>query len=113
MADALLLDKAAPKPLHCGMKLIFLSGLSLLLSFSFLSASPGDQKGGAKITKNEAQHIALQHYPGARVTAAKLETVQGKLVWSIEIIQPKSKAVSTVAVDATSGHIAAPKKDGH
>ena len=113
MPGALLLDKAAPKPLHCWMKLIFLSGLSLLLSLSFLSASPSARLDGAKITKNEAQHIALQHYPGTRVTAAKLETVQGKLVWSIELMQPKSKPVTVVAVDAISGRIAAPKKDVH
>jgi hypothetical protein len=110
---ALLLDKVAQKPLHCRMKLIFLSGLTLLLCLSLLSASPSDRNGGAKITKNEAQHIALQHHPGARVTAAKLETVQGKLVWSIEIMQSKAKLVTTVAVNAVSGRIAPPKKDGH
>jgi len=62
------------------MRLIFSLGLSLLLSLSFLSANPSDRKGGAKITKNEAEHIALHYHPGARVTAAKLETVQSKLV---------------------------------
>jgi hypothetical protein len=111
MHRALLLDKVAQKPLHCGMKLIFLSGLSLLLGLSLLSASPSDRKGGVKITKNEAQHIALQPHPGARVTAAKLETVQGKLVWSIEIMQPKSKLITAVTVDAVSGRLAAPKRN--
>jgi uncharacterized membrane protein YkoI len=95
------------------MKPISLSGLSLLLTLSLLSASPSDRKSGARITKNEAEHIALQHHPGSRVTAATLETVQGKLVWSIEIMQPQSKLVTAVAVDAMSGRIAAPKKDGH
>ncbi len=67
------------------MKLLSLAALSLLLCFSFLSASPPDPKGDAKITKNEAEHIALMRYPGARVTAAKLDKVKGRLVWLIEI----------------------------
>ena len=95
------------------MKLIFLSGLSLLLSLSLLSASPHDAKAGAKITKNEAQHIALQRHPGARVTAAKLEKMRGKWVWSIEILEPKAKLVTAVAVDAVSGRIARGRRDRH
>jgi uncharacterized membrane protein YkoI len=85
------------------MKLISLSALSLLLSLSLLTASPQDSKG-AKITKNEAQHIALKHYPGARVTTAELETVHGILVWSIEIKPPNAKAV-VVAVNAKTGRV--------
>jgi uncharacterized membrane protein YkoI len=92
------------------MKLISLTALSLLLCFSFLSASPPDKKGGAKITKNEAEHIALQNYPGARVTAAKLKDVTGRLVWLIEIVPPKSKPAVSVTVDAMSGRIVSDKK---
>lgn len=87
------------------MKLLSLAALSLLLCFSLLSASPTGAMDGAKITKNEAEHIALERYPGARVTAAKLEKVTGRLVWLIEIAPPKSKPAVAVAVDATSGRI--------
>jgi hypothetical protein len=85
------------------MKLISLAALSLLLSLSLLAASPPGAKG-AKITRNEAQHIALKRYPGGRVTAAKLETVQGILVWSIEITPANAQSV-TIAVDATTGRV--------
>ncbi len=85
------------------MKLISLAALSLLLSLSLLGASPRHPKG-AKITKNEAEHIALKHYPGARVTAAKLETVRGILVWSIEIAPSNAQPV-VVAVDARTGRV--------
>jgi uncharacterized membrane protein YkoI len=88
------------------MKLLF---LSVLLSLSLLAASPPDSKD-AKITRNEAQHIALTQYPGARVTAAKLETVQGTLVWSIQIALPDAKAV-VVAVNAQTGRVV-PGKEG-
>ena len=91
------------------MKLLSLSALSLLLSFSLLTASPSDSKD-AKITRNEAQHIALKQYPGARVTAAKLETVQGTLVWSIQIALPDAKTVA-VGVDAQTGRVV-PGKEG-
>ena len=87
------------------MKLLSLMALSLLLCFSLLSASPLDPEGQAKITKNEAEHIALKRYPGARVTAAKLEKVAGGMVWMIEIAPPKSKPVIAVSVDAISGRI--------
>ena len=85
------------------MKRISFSAVALLLSLSLLAASPHDPKG-AKITKNEAQHIALKGYPGARVTAAKLENVRGILVWSIEIAPDNAKPV-LVAVDAKTGRV--------
>lgn len=88
------------------MKLISLTALSCFLCLSWLAASPLDPEGPAKITKNEAEHIALKRFPGAHVTAAKLETVQGKLVWSVEIAGPKTQPSTAVAVDAVTGRIA-------
>ena len=87
------------------MKLLALGALSLFLSFSFSHARPPDPKGEAKITKNEAEHIALNRYPDSRVIAAKTEKVAGRLVWMIEIAPPKPKPATTVKVDAMSGRI--------
>ncbi|MGI8891451.1 MAG: PepSY domain-containing protein [Chthoniobacterales bacterium] len=87
------------------MKSFFLVALSLLLGVSFLAASPTNPKGPAKITKNEAEHIALKQHEGARVTAAKLEKVEGVLVWSIDIGQRNGNEITRVAVDAKSGRI--------
>ncbi len=91
------------------MKLLSFSALSLLLSISLLTASPHDPKG-ANITKNEAEHIALKLYPGARVTAAKLEKGKGTLVWSIEVTRSNAKPVA-VAVDAKTGRIVPGKRE--
>ena len=91
------------------MKLVSLTALSLLLCLSFVSASPLDTKNGAKITKNEAEHIALKNYPGARVTAARLEKGAGGLIWLIEIASPKTKTAVAVTVDAVSGRIVSDK----
>lgn len=92
------------------MKFFSLSALSLLLGLSMVCASPLEKEHGTKITKNEAEHIALKHHEGARVTAAKLETIAGRKVWSLEIAQGKHRTM--VAVDATSGRIL-PVEEGH
>lgn len=84
--------------------------LSLVAVLSFLvfaplhAESPRNPLGSAKITKNEAEHIALRKYPGARVTAAKLETVHGHLVWSLELATTND-GKKPVAVDALSGRM--------
>jgi len=92
------------------MKVLSLAVLWVFLCFSFLFASPSGSKDDAKITKNEAEHIALKRYPGARVTAAKLEEVTGRMVWLIEISPPKSKPAVAVTVDAMSGRIISDQK---
>ncbi|MEO5717694.1 MAG: PepSY domain-containing protein [Chthoniobacterales bacterium] len=89
------------------MKLISLAAFALLLCLVPLQANPLNPKGAAKITKNEAQHIALKHYPGARVADARLETVHGTLVWSLKIIEPGNKAPQLAAVDAKTGRMIA------
>ena len=90
------------------MKLLSFVLCSLVLGFSPLQASPHDLGGNAKITKNEAEHIALKRFPGAHVTSAKLETVQGKLVWSLQIADEGARTVQQVAVDAVTGRIVPP-----
>jgi uncharacterized membrane protein YkoI len=92
------------------MKLNSLLALALLVSLPLLQASPPGTKGGAKITKNQAEHIALKPFPGARVTAAKLATVEGKLVWSVEIAKADSPEIRKVRVDAMSGRVISGEK---
>ncbi|MBA3960277.1 MAG: PepSY domain-containing protein [Chthoniobacterales bacterium] len=90
------------------MKFFSLFASFLLLVCSPLQANPLHPPGHAKITKNEAEHIALKSFPGARVTAAKLETVQGQLLWSLQLVEPGKSEARSVAVDAVSGHIVPP-----
>ena len=108
-AAEVLLEKFGQKYLAEGMKFFSLAALSLLLGFSMVCANPREKDRAAKITKNEAEHIALKDHQGARVTAAKLETIDGKKVWSIEIAQGERR--SKVAVDAMSGRIVPVKTD--
>ncbi len=88
------------------MKLVSLSALSLLLGISLAAGNPLPKEPGSKITRNEAQHIALRGHKDARVTSAKLETIEGKKIWVIEIAQGKHPEV--VHVDAVSGRVVSP-----
>ena len=90
------------------MKVISLAALSLVVGLS-LQASPLDTKA-VKITKNEAEHIALKQYPGAHVKMAKLGMVDGKLVWSVELADAKSQQPIELGVDATTGRVVSPRK---
>ncbi|HEY1770807.1 MAG TPA: PepSY domain-containing protein [Chthoniobacterales bacterium] len=89
------------------MKLIRLACLSVLISCATLAASPANPPADAKITKNEAEHIALKQFPHAHVTWSKLEKVSGQMVWSLEIAQPNGKN-ERVTVDAMSGRVISP-----
>ncbi len=90
------------------MKVLSLFALSLFLGLSLAGANPLPKEPGSKITKNEAQHIALRQHKDARVTAAKLETIEGKKIWVIEIAQGKRQ--TTVHVNAVSGRVVSTQK---
>jgi Peptidase propeptide and YPEB domain len=100
----LLLALEHGKSLYHGMKLLTLLALSLLVALPPLAvASPHDT--AIHITRNEAQHLALQDHPGGRVTAANLDHSRGRPVWQIEIAEPNANALLHLSVDATSGRI--------
>jgi uncharacterized membrane protein YkoI len=86
------------------MKWICVVAVSLLFFLAPLSVD-AREKGTTKITKNEAEHIALKQHPNARVTSAKLEEVGGKPVWLIQISGPSNGEQSEVSVDANSGRV--------
>ncbi|MGH7939183.1 MAG: PepSY domain-containing protein [Chthoniobacterales bacterium] len=70
-----------------------------------LQASPLNPPSHAKITRNEAEHIALKKFPGAHVTSAKLQKMQGNLVWMIDIAIQKNESSTRVEVDAMTGRV--------
>lgn len=90
------------------MKLFSLSVLSLFCGLSLVCANPLVKEPGTNITKNAAEHIALRQQKGARVTAAKLQTIEGKKIWVIKTA--KGKRQTTVQVNAVSGRVVAQKK---
>lgn len=77
--------------------------LLYLLPAAGFSAEPEATKD--KITRDEAQHIALKQVPDGSVKSARLEREKGKKFWSVEIAKAGSKALTEVRVDALSGQI--------
>ena len=61
----------------------------------------------ARITKVQAQDIALAKAPGGTVKECEIETEHGRLVWSFDIAMPGTRDVTEVLVDAQTGEVVA------
>ncbi len=90
------------------MKTICALFLLLIFSGATLRAEPAATKD--KITRDEAQHIALKQVPDGSVKSAQLKRTDGRGVWEIEIVKRGSTERIEVRVDAASGHIVPPAK---
>jgi len=65
----------------------------------------------AKISRAEAEKIALTKAPGGTVKEGELEKEHGKLIWSFDIATPGSSDITEVHVNAISGEIAGVEKE--
>jgi uncharacterized membrane protein YkoI len=59
----------------------------------------------AKITKAEAQKIALDKVPGGTIKEGEIEKEKGKVIWSFDIATPGTKDITEVNVDAMTGAV--------
>jgi len=59
----------------------------------------------AKITKAEAQKIALEKVPGGTIKEGDIEKEKGKLLWSFDITTPGTTDITEVQVDAMTGQV--------
>lgn len=59
----------------------------------------------AKISKAEAQKIALDKVPGGTIKEGDIENEKGKLIWSFDIATPGTKDITEVQVDAMTGQV--------
>jgi hypothetical protein len=59
----------------------------------------------AKVSKPEAERIALAKVPGGTIKSSELEKEKGKLVWSFDIATPGSKDITEILVDAVTGEV--------
>ncbi len=65
----------------------------------------------AKITKAEAEKIALAKAPNGTIKEGELEREKGKLIWSFDIATPGTKDITEVQVDAITGAVVAVDKE--
>jgi len=59
----------------------------------------------AKLSKGEAQKIALEKVPGGKVTEGELEMEAGVLIWSFDVAMEGTKNTTEVNINAVTGKI--------
>lgn len=59
----------------------------------------------AKITKTQAEQIALGKVPNGKMQSAEIENEHHALVWSFDIATPGTRNITEVLVDAKTGKI--------
>ncbi len=58
-----------------------------------------------RVSKADAEKIALAKVPSGTVKSAELEQEHGALVWSFDIATPKSRNIHEILVNAKTGKI--------
>ena len=95
------------------MKFTTLLSTALLAGLLAGCASDNQQKlqAEAKISKGEAERIALAQAPNGSIKEGELEKEKGRLVWSFDITTPGSRDTTEVQVDAQSGQVVSVTKE--
>lgn len=65
----------------------------------------------AKLTRAEAEKIALGKVPGGMIKEGELEKENGKLIWSFDVATPGTKDITEVNIDANTGAVIAVDKE--
>jgi uncharacterized membrane protein YkoI len=86
-----------------GFTVISLFALVTAVSAKDLSQAELTQQ--AKITKAQAEHIALAKVPHGSVKSAEIENEKGRLVWSFDIARPGTRDITEILIDAKTGKI--------
>jgi uncharacterized membrane protein YkoI len=82
-----------------------------------LTACTSPNAKDAKISKADAEKIALSKVPNGTIKEGELEKEKGKLIWSFDIATPGTKNITEVNIDAITGAVIAvdvetPEKEG-
>lgn len=59
----------------------------------------------AKISKTQAEEIALKKVPNGKIQSEEIENEHNALVWSFDIATPGTKTITEVLVNAKTGKI--------
>jgi len=68
-------------------------------------------ESNAKISKANAEKIALAKVPNGVIKEGELEKEHGKLIWSFDIATPGSKKITEIHVDANTGAVIATEEE--
>ncbi len=83
-----------------------LQAIALTAAFGFGCATPNP-----KITRTEAEKVALARVPNGTVKGGELEKEHGRLIWSFDIAVPGTKDITEVHVDAQTGDVVNVEKE--
>ena len=64
----------------------------------------------AKISKAEAEKLAMEKVPGGTIKEGELEKEKGKLIWSFDVSTPGTTDITEVHVDAITGAVTTEKE---
>ncbi len=84
---------------------LVLTGLLATATCSWAAPSEADLIKQAKISKTQAEQIALAKVPNAKIQSAEIENEHNALVWSFDLVRTGSKNVTEVLVNAKTGKI--------
>ena len=93
------------------MKRTRMFGLTVGMVLGFVAAtfaaapSEAELTKQAKITKTEAEQIALAKVSHGIVKSAEIEKEKGHLVWSLDIARPGTHDITEFLIDAKTGKI--------
>jgi hypothetical protein len=110
----LVVERFGVEEVEGRMKRILRFGLTLGITFGFAVAAvatfateqtQAELMKQAKITKAQAEHIALAKVSRGIVKSAEIENEKGHLVWSFDIAKPGTRDITEILVDAKTGKI--------
>jgi uncharacterized membrane protein YkoI len=73
--------------------------------------SQAQLRAEAKVSKADAEKVALAQAPNGTIKEGELEREKGKLIWSFDIATPDTKDITEVNVDAISGQVVSVEKE--
>ncbi len=79
--------------------------LFLLITFQVATLRAEPEATKDRITRDEAQHIALKQVPDGSVKSARLKRKNGHGIWDVEIAKRGSGTRTEILVDAMTGRI--------
>src|SRR4051812_10467295 len=92
------------------MKTNFGKFLGSLLAVALMCAACATASN-AKVTRAEAERIALSKVQNGVVKEAELEKEHGRLIWSFDISTPGSSEITEIHVDANTSEVIAVEKE--
>lgn len=74
-------------------------------------ASAAQLAAAAKVSKADAERIALARVPGGTIKEGELEKEKGRVIWSFDIATPGTREITEVQVDAMTGEVVGVDKE--